>query len=170
MLFYPYYCGRNPTERSYAMESLKERLLRKWSKNPAPIERPSSMLVADDDSDIVGTIKETAAVEMHTCAVDTCGNGNACVSMWMEKRYPIIILDMMMPGRSGFLVVEKINEELRLHPAERPVIIVITGNMSKRHKPYFETLGIDGYLFKPLKMEELFTAIRHALEKRRPAP
>ena len=65
----------------------------------------------------------------------------------------MIILDMMLPGRSGFLVLEKI--KARKPRNAPPHIIMITGNPGARHKMYAESLGVSEYFTKPVKMDKL---------------
>ena len=69
-----------------------------------------------------------------------------------EREDPdLVILDMMMPKRSGFLVLEKLR---RTRPV--PVrIIMVTANEGSRHKAYAETLGVDDYIRKPFAMDRL---------------
>src|SRR6185295_4174385 len=64
------------------------------------------VLLVDDDADILTSMQ--AAFEPTGAHVDMANNGNKAVEM-VEKMPPdLVILDMMLPGRSGFLVLEKI--------------------------------------------------------------
>jgi len=65
----------------------------------------------------------------------------------------VVVLDMMLPGRSGFLVLEKI--KARKPRGSRPHVIMITGNQGGRHKMYAESLGVSEYFTKPVKMDKL---------------
>ena len=60
---------------------------------------------------------------------------------------------MMLPGRSGFLVLEKI--KARKPRNDKPFVIMITGNQGGRHKMYAESLGVSEYFTKPVKMDKL---------------
>jgi DNA-binding response OmpR family regulator len=71
----------------------------------------------------------------------------------------LVVLDMMMPKRSGFLVLEKLR---RSHPI--PVkVIMITANEGSRHKAYAEMLGVDDYIRKPFAMDRLLASIDRLL-------
>ena len=71
----------------------------------------------------------------------------------------LMILDMMMPKRSGFLVLEKLR---RTHPI--PVrVIMITANEGSRHKAYAEMLGVDDYIRKPFGMDRLIDSVERLL-------
>ena len=119
------------------------------------------VLIVDDDTDIVETIKE--ALQDFGVDFRTTGNGNAAVDLIKEKVPDLLVLDQMLPGRSGFLVMEKIRP-LRKE-TKRPPVIMITANPGARHKVYAETLGVDAYINKPFRMDKLVKAAEELLEK-----
>lgn len=114
------------------------------------------ILLVDDDPDILTTMQ--AAFEPTGATVETANNGNKAVEL-AEKSHPdLIVLDMMLPGRSGFLVLEKIQAEKNKAKKPRnspPFVIMITGNQGSRHKMYAETLGASEYFIKPVKLDKL---------------
>ena len=64
------------------------------------------VLLVDDDSDILTSMQ--AAFEPTGAEVETASNGNKAVEL-AEKNLPdLVVLDMMLPGRSGFLVLERL--------------------------------------------------------------
>ena len=69
------------------------------------------------------------------------------------------LFDMMMPKRSGFLVLEK----LRRSRPEPMKIIMITANEGSRHKAYAEMLGVDDYIRKPFAMDRLLESVEKLL-------
>jgi len=77
-----------------------------------------------------------------------------------EREDPdLVILDMMMPKRSGFLVLERLRRT-------RPVplrIIMVTANEGSRHKAYAEMLGVDDYIRKPFAMDRLLDSVNRLL-------
>src|SRR6202050_2196653 len=96
------------------------------------------ILVVDDDADIISSMQ--AAFEPTGAAIDTASNGNKAVEL-AEKNLPdLVVLDMMLPGRSGFLVLEKIKSKKPKNA--KPFVIMITGNQGARHKMYAESLGV----------------------------
>ena len=116
------------------------------------------VLIVDDDQDIVTAI--TAALEELGVEVRSTGNGNTAVEMIQEHKPDLLVLDQMLPGRSGFLVLEKIR---LLRKDEGLPVIMITANPGARHKMYAETLGVDAYINKPFRMEKLTTAAEKLL-------
>ena len=111
------------------------------------------ILIIDDDQEIVESMQ--LALDAKGYRVFCGSDGNQGLTL-MERESPdLIILDMMMPKRSGFLVLEKLRRTLRV-----PVrIIMITANEGNRHKTYAETLGVDDYIRKPFPMDRLLESV-----------
>ena len=121
------------------------------------------ILLVDDDADILTSMQ--AAFEPTGALIETASNGNKAVEL-AEKNVPdLVVLDMMLPGRSGFLVLEKI--KARKPRNDKPHVIMITGNQGARHKMYAESLGVSEYLNKPVKMDKLIASAERLLT---PAP
>jgi len=116
----------------------------------SPLEGKRVLLV-DDDHDILTSMQ--AALEPTGAVLETANNGNKAVEL-AEKNLPdVIVLDMMLPGRSGFLVLEKLKAKKPRNT--KPFVIMITGNTGARHKMFAESLGVSEYFTKPVKMDKL---------------
>ena len=59
-----------------------------------------------------------------------------------------VVLDMMLPKASGFVVMEKIREMDR-----PPVVVMVTANQGKRHQQYAHDLGVHAYMNKPVSLQ-----------------
>jgi DNA-binding response OmpR family regulator len=127
------------------------------------ILKDKRILLVDDDQDILTSMQ--AAFEPTGAVVDTASNGNKAVELAEKNQPDVIVLDMMLPGRSGFLVLEKI--KARKPRNSKPFVIMITGNQGARHKMYAESLGVSEYFNKPVKMDKLITSAERLLT---PAP
>jgi DNA-binding response OmpR family regulator len=109
------------------------------------------VLLVDDDHDILTSMQ--AALEPTGALIESATNGNQAVEL-AEKNHPdLIVLDMMLPGRSGFLVLEKL--KAKKPRGSKPFVIMITGNTGARHKMFAESLGVSEYFTKPVKMDKL---------------
>jgi DNA-binding response OmpR family regulator len=117
------------------------------------------VLLVDDDNDILISLQ--AAFEPTGAIIDTAVNGNKAVEL-AEKNLPdLVILDMMLPGRSGFLVLERLKS--KKPPKSKPFVVMITGNTGKRHQAYAESLGVSEYFTKPVKLDKLVATAERLL-------
>ncbi len=119
------------------------------------------ILLVDDDYDVLQTLQ--AAFEPTGCTIFTSRNGNKAVDLAQRERPDLIVLDMMLPGRSGFLVLEKIKAN-RL-PSEKPYIIMLTANEGLRHQQYAEARGVNDYFHKPASLEKLLNRAEELLRE-----
>ena len=118
---------------------------------------PHRVLVVDDDAEIIDTVQ--FALKQKGYDVIIARDGNQGLAMAEKDQPDLVILDMMMPKRSGFLVLEKLR---RTRPV--PVrVIMVTANEGSRHKAYAEMLGVDDYLRKPFAMDKLVEAVQRLL-------
>jgi len=119
-----------------------------------------TVLIVDDDQDILTAIQQ--AVESNGATCQTAVDGNQAVELAEKEKPDLIILDAMLPKRSGFLVLEKLKPSKKKN--EKPFVIMITGNAGKRHQTWAESLGVNGYLTKPFRMERLINSIESLFE------
>jgi DNA-binding response OmpR family regulator len=119
----------------------------------SPLEGKRILLV-DDDQDILTSMQ--AALEPTGAVLDTANNGNKAVELAEKNQPDLIVLDMMLPGRSGFLVLEKLKAKKPRN--SKPYVIMITGNTGARHKMFAESLGVSEYFTKPVKMDKLIAS------------
>ena len=120
-----------------------------------------TILIVDDDTDILTAI-ETAFSDTGA-DISTAADGASAVNMATENEPDLIILDAMLPQKSGFLVLEKL--KAKKPRGSKPYIIMITGNTGKRHQAWAESLGADGYINKPFAMERLIESAEAVLAK-----
>lgn len=118
-----------------------------------------SILVVDDDPDIVTAI-ETALGETGA-RVSTARDGVAAVHLAERDNPDLVVLDIMLPKKSGFLVLEKIKKGKS--KGSKPYVVMITGNQGMRHRQYAESLGVDVYMNKPIAMDLLVERIQKLL-------
>jgi DNA-binding response OmpR family regulator len=134
--------------------------------NPPPSLPPDSkpageakprVLVVDDDVEIIESLRYALGAKGYEVLI--ARDGNQGLAMAEREDPDLVILDMMMPKRSGFLVLERLRRT-------RPVpikVIMITANEGSRHKAYAEMLGVDDYLRKPFAMDRLMDSVDRLL-------
>jgi DNA-binding response OmpR family regulator len=123
--------------------------------SPLPVRK--KILLVDDDREIVDSMR--IALDASGFDVVVARDGNQGLALVEREDPDLVILDMMMPKRSGFLVLEKLRRT-------RPVpmrVIMITANEGNRHKAYAEMLGVDDYIRKPFAMDRLLDSVSRLL-------
>ena len=128
-------------------------------EKPAEAEPTTSkrILLVDDDAEIVESMK--LALEAKGYQILIARDGNQGLAMAERADPDLVILDMMMPKRSGFLVLERLRRTRRV-----PIrVIMITANEGSRHKAYAEMLGVDDYIRKPFAMDRLMDSVDRLL-------
>ena len=118
------------------------------------------ILVVDDDFEIAESIRY--ALTSAGYEVSLARDGNEGVAVAEVKCPDLMILDMMMPKRSGLLVLER----LRQHNDDPLPVIVITGNEGNRHREYAELLGVSDYLHKPFTIDRLIDSVKKLLNSK----
>jgi DNA-binding response OmpR family regulator len=116
------------------------------------------ILLVDDDSEILESMR--TVLENKGYRIMVARDGNAGLTVAERENPDLIVLDMMMPKKSGFLVLEK----LKGRPGGLIPTIMITGNEGSRHRAYAEMLGVKDYIRKPFAMEKLVRAVERVLE------
>lgn len=120
---------------------------------PPKANKSKRVLLVDDDAEIIESLR--LALEAKGLEVMVARDGNQGLAVTEREDPDLVILDMMMPKRSGFLVLEK----LRRTRENPPRIIMITANEGSRHKAYAEMLGVDDYIRKPFPMDRLMASV-----------
>jgi DNA-binding response OmpR family regulator len=116
------------------------------------------ILLVDDDNEIIESMR--TVLENKGYRVMVARDGNAGLTVAERENPDLIVLDMMMPKKSGFLVLEK----LKGRPGGLIPTIMITGNEGSRHRAYAEMLGVRDYIRKPFAMEKLVKSVEKIFE------
>jgi CheY-like chemotaxis protein len=149
--------GRCISWRSGTAANLQYQGARNMATESTEKTAAKRILIVDDDAEIVESIR--MALEARGYKILVARDGNQGLAMAEREDPDLLILDMMMPKRSGFLVLEKLRRT-------RPVpmrVIMITANEGSRHKAYAEMLGVDDYIRKPFAMDRLMESVQKLL-------
>jgi len=116
------------------------------------------ILIVDDDPDILRSFD--IAIRGDGAETMTAADGQAAMHAIASFNPDAVILDMMLPRQSGFLVLERLTES-----DDPPVVVMVTANKGKRHVEYAQSLGVSAYLLKPVPLQRLIDTIATLLEK-----
>ncbi|MAT95876.1 MAG: histidine kinase [Anaerolineaceae bacterium] len=84
-------------------------------------------------------------------------NGHEVLAALNQSPYDLILMDVQMPEMDGLTATERIRQDEAL--ARQPYIIALTANALKGDRERFLAAGMDDYLSKPVRLEDLATAI-----------
>jgi two-component system OmpR family response regulator len=123
------------------------------------------VLVVEDEPDLRRTLARALADEHF--AVDTSGDGEDGLFRALEIDYDAIVLDLMLPRRSGEEVLDAIRQAGRTTP-----VILLTAKDTLRDRVAGLNRGADDYLTKPFLIEELIARLRALIRRasRHPSP
>ena len=125
-------------------------------------ETKKTILLVDDDNEILESMK--LSLEKLEQNILTASDGNQAVETAVAETPDVVVLDLMLPKRGGFLVLQKLKGSPQAK-GKKPFVIMITGNEGQRHKVFAESLGVDEYLNKPFRMERLVELVETYLAK-----
>src|SRR6516165_7724808 len=121
-----------------------------------------TILVVDDDMELSDGLR--TVLEKQGYRVLQARDGQQGQQMIYQQHPDLVVLDMMMPRRGGYPVLEHFRGK-----SDAPPIIMITANEGSRHKAYAEYLGVVDYIRKPFAMDRLLEAVNKAFAQTGPA-
>ena len=119
---------------------------------------PHRILIADDEPNIVASLEYL----MRKCDYEVCvaRDGDEALQLAETFRPDLVLLDVMMPRRSGFEVCRL----LRGKPALRPMrIVMLSARGRDAEVGKGLALGADAYVTKPFSTRELVAKVRELL-------
>lgn len=117
----------------------------------------AKVLLVDDDAELAGTVSEYLREDGF--AVDWAGDADAAMRLWVERRYDMLVLDVMMPGVSGLDLLRRLRRQ-----TDVPVLM-LTARAEELDRVLGLELGADDYLTKPFHLSELAARIRAILRR-----
>ena len=120
---------------------------------------PPTVLVCDDEAPLRQLV--CAALEYSDCALVEASDGDEALALAQSLHPDVIVLDMMMPGRSGLEVVAA----LRTDPTfvETPVVF-LTARAQVADRKAAAAAGADHFLSKPFSVVELASVVERLLK------
>ena len=167
---------RKPIKQSELLDAILTVLHQTSSKTrcgTAPRSSPASphgtlhFLLAEDNE-----VNQEYAVEMlqrrgHTVVV--ANNGQEALAAWKTGTYDIVLMDVQMPQMDGYAATAAIRQIESANGRHTP-IIALTAHVMKGDRERCLAAGMDAYVSKPLRPQELFAAIDGLLAGGKTAP
>lgn len=110
------------------------------------------ILIIEDDKSISELQKDY--LEMNGFEVECAFDGNTGLSMMKNKYYDLVILDLMLPERDGFDILNEISETKKMP------ILIVSAKSEEIYKIKGLNVGADDYITKPFGMGELVARVK----------
>jgi two-component system, OmpR family, alkaline phosphatase synthesis response regulator PhoP len=118
----------------------------------------ASILVVDDDPEIVTMLSMRLGKRGYQ--VTTAGDGNKALEIAKNGKFDIVLLDVMMPGKSGWEVARALKQD----PATQDVKIVMVSAIGEKTNEITAPIyGADAHVDKPFEFEHLERVIARLL-------
>jgi DNA-binding response OmpR family regulator len=116
------------------------------------------VLIADDEANIVISLEFLMQREGHRVSV--ARDGNAALEAIRRERPDLVLLDVMMPGKSGFEVCQAVRADDTLAAVK---ILMLSAKGRDTDVAKGQALGADAYMTKPFSTRELADKVRELL-------
>jgi DNA-binding response OmpR family regulator len=121
------------------------------------------ILVVDDEPDVRALVASAVAYDRSDAEVIEAEDGDEALRLARANAPDIVVLDLMMPGRDGFSVLQE------LRRSSSVPVIVLTARGLEGDKIRGLELGADDYMVKPFSPRELVLRINAVLRRAAPA-
>ncbi len=110
------------------------------------------VLLVEDDPLLLDALG--IALQRRGYSVRSARDGFSALQLLKEQLPDIAILDMMLPGLSGFQITQQVKEQ----SDGRSFVLMMSGNSSEAHQDYAFSAGVDYFLPKPFGMSHFLEA------------
>jgi CheY-like chemotaxis protein len=122
-----------------------------------PAQRPLKVLVAEDNAVNQRLAKLNLEGWGHTVIV--AGDGQEAVDQYEKSEFDLILMDLQMPRLSGFEAAIDIRQREKNSGRQRTPILALSANVLKGVRDECAKSGMDGYVSKPVRQQELLGAM-----------
>jgi CheY-like chemotaxis protein len=126
------------------------------------IEHIPTILVCDDEDVLRALVRAT--LDLGEYRIVEARDGEESLELARRERPDLIVIDMMMPGKTGLEVVAELRRDADL--ANTPVI-VLTARAQATDRDAAERAGVDRYLAKPFSPSALADTVQELIRERR---
>jgi len=128
-------------------------------------QKQSERILVTEDNELNRNLIVKMLKELGYSDIVVSENGREAVENYKIYNPGIIIMDIQMPEMNGFEAYEKIVENAMLRNIKKPYVIAVTAYAMEQDREKCEQAGMDDFMAKPFKFEELKNKIEIAKEK-----
>lgn len=118
----------------------------------------TDILIVEDNKELAAVLCDFLRAENYTVSV--AENSEKCIALYGKYGARLVVLDLMLPDKDGFYILEKIREE-----SNTPILIV-SAKTGKDDKLLGLDLGADDYIEKPYDVDIMLAKIRGIFKRR----
>ena len=127
----------------------------------APVRQRSLRVLLAEDNPVNQAVGRAMLARLgHT--VEVAGNGQEALDEALRQRYDVVLMDVHMPAMDGLDATRAIRA--RVPTAQQPRIIALTASSLDEDRHNCAAAGMDGYLLKPIRLQQLATSLTAATE------
>ncbi len=127
---------------------------------PSAPQRSLRVLLAEDS--LVNQKLAVGLLEKHGHQVTLANHGREAVAAWESQAFDLVLMDVQMPEMDGYEATEAIRTRERETGRHTP-IIAMTAHAMKGDRERCLAAGMDGYVAKPIRAQQIFDAIEQVL-------
>ena len=120
------------------------------------------VLVVEDDREISGLLKNF--LQENDFEVDVAYDGNAASDYIQNGKYDIILMDMMLPYKSGDVLIKELRDSSDKEKKRTPVIVISAKTMKDTRLEVLR-MGADDYIIKPFDLDEVLVRIEVVMRR-----
>ncbi len=133
------------------------------------MQKQTKILVIDDDPDLQTAVKKV--LESKSYEVTAALDGDEGLRKVVDERPDLIILDVVMPGKSGFEVCRELKTDPKYYFFSHIPVLMLTVYPDDREKMHLSmregmTMEAEDYLHKPFDPDELLNRVEELLESK----
>ena len=123
-----------------------------------------SILIAEDNAFNTMVVKDDLEWYIPNANLTIVGNGQQAVEKFKAKTFDLILMDVQMPEMNGYQATKAIRRLEASNNVEKPIpIIAMTASLLKEQISKCFDAGMDSYIPKPYKQEELVNTLYESL-------
>ncbi len=140
----------------------------RWESPAAPAPAPAALRILAAEDNATNQLVLQALLEPIGADLTVASNGREALEAWRTGAWDVVLMDVQMPIMDGVAATRAIREAERAEGRIRTPIVALTANAMTHQTQAYLDAGMDDFVAKPIRVEELFAAIERRLQPSEP--
>ncbi|MEM8622892.1 MAG: response regulator [Pseudomonadota bacterium] len=127
-------------------------------------DNPSSVVLVVDDN-ATNRLVASHLLRRQGCRVLEADSGAAALDVFIAEAPDLVLMDLSMPGMNGFEATRRLRAIEAERSLERSPIVALTANALPEHREACREAGMDGFLTKPIRVDEIVAILNGKLSE-----